>query len=1404
MKEQLLNFRFDNPAGVLLALVPACLNVAIFFFIVFRLPKSKVSYTFAAFVIALGIWQLNDMLMRLSASEQTALSWNYVLSLGPLFIAPTGLHFALLFTGRKKIAESYGTLFALYFPVLVFISLIRIGLNEVPMRYTPTWGWNFVPNKNPVVITEAIWVSVLAIAMFALLLQYAYRMRRVKERRNQALLISSGLAIPTVQGIITQIIFPNVLDQAPIPVTSTFMSFFSLATVIALLRYGLFDLSPTLTANAVLANIRDILLVANKDGAIEYINPAGAKALGIRTEEAKGFFLQDFFSSQEDDYKEFREKVLDKVRAHKAVDYFPCTLQTKTEKIIPVKISASMLQFKEEKNGILLIAKDISEQQRTLEALNRQTVLYENLLRAQSEMGEGVCITESGKFVYVNDALCNMYGYSKKELFHASSFFDLVIPEERTALAKRLQERLSGQQEHAHSGETVVKHKSGRLIHIAYSFKILTDQPNKPVFCIIRDITERKQAEQELAELAIIVESTPDAVTTTTMDDIYSSWNKGAELIYGYTAEEMIGKRSPMNFTPVAWRKDFIEVLERAKAGKEIKDFHTKRIRKDGALIDISITVAPIFNDKGRVTGLSGISRDVTEQKRIEEQLIRLASVVEFSNDSIIERSKNGTIINWNPASEKLYGYAASEVIGKSFLLLVPDNVKEKVATEMEDMDYHDRTNQHESIRIRKDGMQIHVSETLSLIRDKNGEVKSISVITRDITERKNAEELIRKNQEKLAIAQQIAQLGSWEWDTTSNLMSWSDQMFRIYGLTPEAVKTPLGVTDYVHPEDIVLVKKTYKHAFRSHQPFSFEHRIIRPDNSVRHLYVKGEVQIDENKQIRKILGTSLDVTERRREKELEKLALVASKSHNAVIIADKDGLIEWVNNGFTTLTGYTLEDVKGTRGEKLTRGQLTGISPESEHYKKVIRQKHPVTYESKNFTRRGDGYWTLTSLTPVLDEKGEVEKIISIDSDISKQKKAEEDLILINKIAEHSLLKGTKALDELKLAKRQLEESLKVKDQFLANVSHEIRTPMNAIVGFTEIFLKSPMTPEQEQYIRAIKTSSENLLVIINDILDFSKLESGKVTFEEIDFDLHGVISSMTELMLPKSVEKGIRLSSVVDTKVPYYVKGDPTRLNQILVNLVSNAIKFTHEGGVKTEVTLLKESATHIELHFTVVDSGIGIAKENVSSIFESFRQASNDTTRKYGGTGLGLTITKQLIELLGGSIQVESEIGKGSRFTFTLSYKKSMAKRLEKNPPEEKETIARIEGLRVLVVEDNQFNQLLAKKILSDWKWQVEVADNGVIALEKIQSDDFDVILMDIQMPEMDGYEATRQVRTRLPIPKCNLPIIAMTAHAITGELERCIAAGMNDYISKPFNQKVLYNKVLTALGKDKAKE
>ncbi|MEM7370136.1 MAG: ATP-binding protein [Bacteroidota bacterium] len=384
----------------------------------------------------------------------------------------------------------------------------------------------------------------------------------------------------------------------------------------------------------------------------------------------------------------------------------------------------------------------------------------------------------------------------------------------------------------------------------------------------------------------------------------------------------------------------------------------------------------------------------------------------------------------------------------------------------------------------------------------------------------------------------------------------------------------------------------------------------------------------------------------------------------------------------------------------------------------------------------------------------------------------------------------------ELILAKETAIESAKAKAQFLSNMSHEIRTPMNAVLGLTEMLMEEDPRQDQLDTLKILKFSGDNLLVIINDILDFSKIEAGKIDLETIDIDLKDLTTSIQTSLVGKATEKGIKLEIQKDPKIPAFIKGDPVRLSQVLTNLVSNAVKFTSQGGVTLEMLHQGESPKTIQIQFNVIDTGIGIPEDKLELIFESFTQSNSNTTRKFGGTGLGLAISKRLVELFGGQIKVESKIGVGTTFSFALTFAKSL-KDESQNHRSHKQSITSLtglEGAKILLVEDNKVNQIVASKFLKKWKIAFDIADNGLIAVEMVQKKEYELVLMDLHMPELDGYQATIRIRALEDPTYSSLPIIALTASALIQIKQEVLDAGMNDFVSKPFKAKELYQTML----------
>jgi PAS domain S-box-containing protein len=427
-------------------------------------------------------------------------------------------------------------------------------------------------------------------------------------------------------------------------------------------------------------------------------------------------------------------------------------------------------------------------------------------------------------------------------------------------------------------------------------------------------------------------------------------------------------------------------------------------------------------------------------------------------------------------------------------------------------------------------------------------------------------------------------------------------------------------------------------------------------------------------------------------------------------------------------------------------------------------------------------------------DDFGKVVGAVIVARDITQLKRIEKELTESKVTAELAKSLAEEAKIKAENATAIAEEAVKSKQQFLSNMSHEIRTPMNAIVGFTKVVLKTELSPKQIEYITAIKLSGDALIVLINDILDLAKVDAGKMTFEQIPFRLKLSISAMLHLFEAKISEKNLLLITEYDDRIPQVLLGDSVRLHQVVLNLVSNAVKFTHAGKITVCIKMLSEDEASVKIEFSVSDSGIGISEDNVTKIFDNFQQASSETSRLYGGTGLGLAIVKQLIEHQGGSVHVVSELGKGSTFSFVLPYLKTDVQTIHDEILDEVDVNA--VQLKVLVVEDIVLNQLLMKTLLDDFGFDRDFAENGLVAIEKLQKNTYDIVLMDLQMPEMNGFEATKYIRNSM---KSDVPIIALTADVTTMDLEKCKAVGMNDYLAKPLNERLLYKKIMALVKK-----
>jgi PAS domain S-box-containing protein len=506
-------------------------------------------------------------------------------------------------------------------------------------------------------------------------------------------------------------------------------------------------------------------------------------------------------------------------------------------------------------------------------------------------------------------------------------------------------------------------------------------------------------------------------------------------------------------------------------------------------------------------------------------------------------------------------------------------------------------------------------------------------------------------------------------------------------------------------------------------------------------------------------------------------------------------GKITDMNEALANITGITREQLTGTD----FLDYFTEPQKAREVYQEVFAmgsvKDSPLTLRHKN----GKLTDVLFNGSTYKDDQGTVMGVVIVARDVTDQKRIATELIEAKLFAELATGIAEEAKSKADSARIVAEDAVKAKQQFLSNMSHEIRTPMNAIIGFTKVVLKTELSEKQQEYLMAIKTSGDALIVLINDILDLAKVDAGKMGFEKTPFKLSLSLSAMLHLFEPKIQEKNLSLVKEYDERIPEVLIGDSVRLHQIILNLVSNAVKFTSQGKIVVSAKALKEDEANVTIEFAVCDTGIGIDESKLKNIFEDFQQATSGTSRLYGGTGLGLAIAKQLVEAQGGAISVKSKLNEGATFSFTLTFLKTT---------EKAEIEIGLSGLdaevinaRILVVEDIALNQLLMRTLLEDFGIECDIVSNGKIAIEKLQSEFYDLILMDLQMPEMNGFEATEFIRKKM---HSTIPIIALTADVTTSDMARCKAVGMDDYISKPVDERILYIKIAALLKKSESKK
>ncbi|OCX52621.1 hypothetical protein BEL04_14325 [Mucilaginibacter sp. PPCGB 2223] len=664
-------------------------------------------------------------------------------------------------------------------------------------------------------------------------------------------------------------------------------------------------------------------------------------------------------------------------------------------------------------------------------------------------------------------------------------------------------------------------------------------------------------------------------------------------------------------------------------------------------------------------------------------------------------------------------------------------------------------------------------------VKDDKGKIIKVAGIVQDITESKMANRTIRTSQAELMEVQAIAKVGGWKWDVKVNDLEWSDEIYRIYDLEKEEVKNENHfklLLAFVHPDDKAMVSSLFRDHSKLNRLF-LEYRIITGKGNLKYLSIIIGKTLKKDGAIRKIIGTIQDLTERRKieidfERAENKYKNVLETINLAAVTLNKQGEIIFCNKHLADIVGYD-------------KGELLGVNWIDTFVPENLKQQFRAWLDSNSFytqhtspiiCKNGKQRVINWKNTVTHDEFGNIAETTSIGEDITDIKKAREALIL---------------------AKENAEKSSRFKSEFLSIMSHEIRTPMNAVIGTTNLLLQDNPAPRQLEYLHTLKFSSNNLLELINDILDYNKIEAGKLELYKLQFNIQKLAQNILQAFATKAEDNGSKLELAFDKNIPANLIGDQLRLGQILNNLLSNAVKFTTNGTVYLRLESQEIKQGSISIKFIVADTGIGIAPENIDKIFDPFTQEYSSTAADYGGTGLGLAITRRLVELHGSTIHLSSKPGEGTEFSFTITFEKAEIDEPAEVVPaaaapaeQQKPEGANINGMKILLVDDNKMNLLIANKFLKNWNARVQQATDGKMAVEVAMAHNFDLILMDLQMPVMDGFEAAALIKQTQP----DIPIIALSADAMPETSAKAARYGMDDYLTKPFVPEVLFEKLL----------
>lgn len=891
------------------------------------------------------------------------------------------------------------------------------------------------------------------------------------------------------------------------------------------------------------------------------------------------------------------------------------------------------------------------------------------------------------------------------------------------------------------------------------------------------DITERKNIQKKIEQSELknrlIMNGALDAIITIDLAGYITYWNPQAENIFGWKEKEMLGKKLSDTIIPpearIAHEKGIVNYLKTGQGPVLNRQIELTALCKEGREFPIELSIIPIKQNGDEF--FCSFIRDISARKKAEEDLKKISLIASANKNGVVFTNSDGTIFWCNEGFCKLTGFDMDEIIGQTPVQLLKGELTDKKSLQlMVDLFTGGNNFDIEIVCYKKNGSAFWGKASGQSVVDSNGKVLQYFSMVEDITKEKETQEQLREFESRFREALEKIGDNVWEHDFKTGKTYFSNTSNHLLGY---ALDTTVNNAELwwkqTHPEDVgMLLDNNSKYLSGGISHHTLEYRVIAKDGTIRWVLDRGVViEKESNGKPLRIVGTHTDITERKLSEQAlqineEKYRGIIANMNLGLLEVDNEENIQYANQSFCEMSGYEIDELLGKKASLLF---AKGENQEMIETKNDLRKKGlSDVYEVAVKNKRGQLKWWLISGAPRYNDGGDLIGSIGIHLDITSQKILEMDLYD---------------------ARESAEQSARAKEIFLANMSHEIRTPMNAILGMGRQLNKSELNEQQRFYLQTINKAADHLLVVINDILDISKIEAGKLNLEYIGFKPNEVIQHCVEVMLHRSEEKGLRLHYENNFSIyPVYI-GDPYRLTQILLNLISNAIKFTDKGSVTIKSEVVPTVSNTQTLMINVTDTGIGMEESFLKNLFQKFTQEDKTVARKYGGTGLGMSISRQLTELMNGHIDVKSIKGKGTTVTINIPFTIGNAADL----PLTNQVLADssiLSNKKILLVEDNEMNRLVATTVLNNYGVLLNEVTNGQEAVDELQHSSYDLILMDVQMPVMNGLEATAFIRKNIDQ---KIPIIALTANAIKGESDRCIEAGMNDYVSKPFEEEDL---------------